>query len=162
VTIGLSAGWYRIIRLTLWAAAVTIALLPGILKAMDATRFDVPLLKDFIFVVIPASALGLSTVLDYLCMNYQYLSGTSFALSVLSILFNIFGMMSGLIGFLVLPSGDVSVTSRQLWTFSILIFLALLISVITEFLVSADNHRCHSIRRSDSEPSQSAPVRPQP
>jgi len=116
----LTAGWYRTIRLSLWLAAVVIALLPAIFKAMDSAVLDVQLLRDFIFVVIPASALGLSGVLDYLCMNYQVLSGSKFALSILSIIFNIFGMMSGLVGFLVLPSGNLPATQRQLWTFSVL------------------------------------------
>jgi hypothetical protein len=118
--LALTAGWYRTIRLSLWLAAVVIALLPAIFKAMDSAVLDVQLLRDFIFVVIPASALGLSGVLDYLCMNYQVLSGSKFALSILSIIFNIFGMMSGLVGFLVLPSGNLPATQRQLWTFSVL------------------------------------------
>jgi len=96
--LALTAGWYRTIRLSLWLAAVVIALLPAIFKAMDSAVLDVQLLRDFIFVVIPASALGLSGVLDYLCMNYQVLSGSKFALSILSIIFNIFGMMSGACG----------------------------------------------------------------
>jgi hypothetical protein len=142
-----TANWYRVIRLTLWAIAVVIALFPAILESFAATALDESLLREVIFVVIPASALGLSTVLDYLCMNYQELNGTKFALSVISILLNMCGMFSGLVGFLVLPHDAVAVTQRQLVTFSILILLALLISLITEYLVSADNHRCHSIQR---------------
>jgi hypothetical protein len=112
-----------------------------------ATELDESLLRDFIFVVIPASSLGLSAVLDYLCMNYKELSGTKFAISVLSILFNIFGMFSGLIGFLVIPNDNIPVTIRQLVTFAILILAAILISLVTEFLVSADHHRCHGALR---------------
>lgn len=143
----MTANWYRIIRLVLWFVAVGIALFPAMLEWLDETAIDELLLRDVIFVVIPASALGLSTVLDYLCMNYIVVGGTKFALSVLAIIFNICGMFTGLVGFLEIPNDDALVTSRQLVTFSVLILLALLISLITEFLVSADNHRCHAIRR---------------
>lgn len=143
----LTAAWYRTIRLSLWFVALIIALFPAILEGIHATVFDNTLLRDVLFIVIPTSALGLSTVLDYLCMNFRVISGTSLALSILAIIFNMLGLTSGLVGFLVVPKDDVAATNAELWTFSILIFLALLMSFVTETLVSTDNHRCHALRR---------------
>jgi hypothetical protein len=144
---GLTAGWYRAIRLILWAFAVGIASFPAIIGAFDTVAFTESLLRDIIFIVIPASALGLSSVVDYLCMNYQVLGGTQFALAMGAILFNILGMFSGLVGFLEIPNSFHVVTTRELVTFSVLICLSILISIITEYLVSADNHRCHTQHR---------------
>ena len=143
----MSAAWYRTIRLSLWCVALIIALLPALLESIHATTFDHTLLRDVLFIVVPTSALGLSSVLDYLCMNFRVINGTSLALSILSIIFNTLGLTSGLVGFLVVTKDNVAATNAELWTFSILIFLALLMSFVTETLVSTDNHRCHALKR---------------
>jgi hypothetical protein len=140
----LTAGWYRTIRLVLWAIAVIVAAVPAMLEYLEGAIFNNTLFRDFLFIIIPAAALGLSTVLDYLCMNYQVLNGTKFALAVLSIIFNTLALASGLVAFLEIPKDTLMVTHPKFWTFSILICYALSISIITEFLVSADNHRCHA------------------
>lgn len=138
-----SAFWYRIIRLALWLIAVIVAIFPALLESLRATALDHTLAREFMFVVIPASALALSTVLDYLCMHYRIINGTSFALSMLAIILNVFAMASGLVGFLVIAKDQLTVSKSELWTFSTLILLALLVSLATEMLVSTGNHRCH-------------------
>jgi hypothetical protein len=67
----LAIGWYRTIRLVLWAMAMIAASVPAILEWLEGASFNNTLFRDILFVIIPAAALGLSTVLDYLCMNYH-------------------------------------------------------------------------------------------
>jgi hypothetical protein len=154
----LTAGWYRTIRLVLWCIAVLVAGVPAILEYLDGAIFNNTLFRDFLFVIVPASALGLSTVLDYLCMNYQILNGTKFALSILSVIFNTLALASGLVAFLEIPKDTLLVVHSKLWTFSVLICYALLVSILTEYLVSTDNHRCHArLRELPLEPNPETP-----
>jgi uncharacterized membrane protein YozB (DUF420 family) len=118
------------------------------LELIQGEVFNNTLFRDILFVIIPAAALGLSAVLDYLCINYKDLNGTSFALSMLSIIFNTLALGSGLVAFIVIPKDNVPVASAKLLTFSVIICYALLMSIITEFFVSTDNHRCYvALRR---------------
>lgn len=142
----MSSGWYRTIRLALWFVAFLVAASPAFLELMTSDSITNTLLRDFVFVIIPAAALGLSTVLDYLCMNFRVVSGTALALSILAIIFNMLALSSGLVGFLVVPKNDLLATNRELWPFGILVVAALLMSLVTEFFVSTDNHRCHAAR----------------
>lgn len=140
----MSAAYYLMVRLSLWFVALIAALLPAIIESLGVLSLNNNVLfRDALFVTVPAAALGLSTVLDYLCMGYLRISGTALALSALSIVFNTLSLASGIIGFLVIPHDGKPLTLPALWTFSVLIFLALFVSLVTEIYVSKDHHRCH-------------------
>jgi hypothetical protein len=140
----LAVGWYRTIRLVLWVMAMLVAAVPALLEWLEGAAFNNTLFRDVLFVIIPAAALGLSTVLDYLCMRYQMLNGTKFALSVLAIIFSMLALASGLVAFLEIPKDTLAVTVSKFWLFSVLIGYALFVSLLTELLVSADNHQSHA------------------
>ena len=138
------ARWYLTVRLALWFVALFVAILPAFFHALAVPSFNnSQLFRDALFVTVPAAALGLSTVLDYLCMGFRLISGTAMALAVLGIVFNTLVLLSGVIGFLILPKSEVPLSATSVWTFSVLIVLALMFSLLTEIFVSKDHHRCH-------------------
>ena len=142
-------GLYLIVRLALWLSAVMVSVLPVILSDqvdLGLTIFgnfeiinNAKLFREFYFVVVPVAVLSLSTILDYLCRGFKRLSGTVFALTILALVFNIFTLGSGLVGFMKIPRDSV-MTLNQLRPFSFLILYALIVSVGTEIGI-AFNHR---------------------
>jgi hypothetical protein len=73
------------------------------------------------------------------------------SLSILSIIFNTMSLMSGVVGFLVVPNNELPPQPRQLWTFSILIVFALLMSVVTEFFASGAATKAVTVRSFDGK-----------
>jgi hypothetical protein len=145
------ARWYLVIRLTLWFVALIVALFPAFLEALSLVSLNNnSFLRDTMFAIVPAAALALSAILDYICLDFRKISGTALALSVLGIIFNVLALTSGIVGFLVLPKNDLPVTAAGLWTFSILIFSALMMSLLTEIFVSRDHYRLHGQQDSGS------------
>ena len=135
----LTHGQYLIIRLALWAIAVFIALLPTIMTIDDfAALRDAVAFRNLLFVVVPVSALGLAATFDYLCVGFPNLSASAFFNSIGSILLNGIGLTTGLAGFVNIHKGPLS--NGQLWTYSILICLAIITSLTTETAISL-NHR---------------------
>jgi hypothetical protein len=59
-------------------------------------------------------------------------------------------LTSGLVAFLEIPKDTSMVTTSKLLLFSILIGYALFMSLITEILVSGDNHQSHANAREHS------------
>ena len=135
----LSARQYLAIRLLLWAIAVFIAMLPSIMGNDSFSDFmQADSFRELLFVVVPVSALALSTTFDYLCIGFPKLSARAFFFSLGSILLNGIGLTTGLAGFLNVRSGVLS--HSQLWTYSVLICVAVASSLLTEVLVSLNNH----------------------
>jgi hypothetical protein len=142
--------------------ALAAASIPAILESINAPALNHDIfIRNLLFVIVPAAALGLSTVLDYLCLGYNLISGTALAAAVLGIVANTLALASGIIGFLIIPHNNAPLTATALWIFSIQICLALFFSLLTEIYVSKDHHRCHVSARGVAPPPVPGPV-PQP
>jgi hypothetical protein len=137
-------GAYLTVRLILWISGVFIAFLPTLLASPELSLNPVEsariinragLFHDLFFIVVPAAVLGLSMSFDFLCINLTRLSATSGSWSILALLANIFGLASGLVGFLLIPPEKV-IVGNPLTTYSWLIVLGLFFSFITEIGIS--------------------------
>jgi hypothetical protein len=123
----------------LWFIAVFIALLPTLLGKINSESFrDAEVFRDLLFVTVPVSALGLAATFDYLCVGFPNLSAGAFFNSIGSIFLNGGGLTTGLAGFLNIRQGVMS--NGQLWTYSILICAAVLVSLTTEISISLNHH----------------------
>jgi hypothetical protein len=141
---------YLTIRLLLWAAAVTVAILPITMHdhvELDWSVLDVRnsinkagVFRDLLYVITPVSLLSISTLLDHLCRKFWKMSGTSAFLSLLALIANVSTLCSGLLGFSRIAHNTV-VSGGQLTSFSVLIALALIISLLTEIGVSFEHRR---------------------
>jgi len=137
--VALSRRQYLIIRLALWAIAVFIALLPTIMTVDDLGMLrDAGAFRNLLFVTVPVSALGLAATFDYLCTGYPSLGASAFFNSIGSLILNGVGLTTGLAGFVNIRQGPLS--KGQLWTYSILICVAVITSLVTEIAISL-NHR---------------------
>ena len=91
-------GYYIAIRVLLWLVAVIVALFPTLMSAPESFSFNIVgslgalntagLFRDLFFIIIPAAALALSTLIDYLCMCRMKMSGAAFALSIIALIVN--------------------------------------------------------------------------
>jgi hypothetical protein len=91
---------YLVIRLALWLISVIIALLPALYEFRGWQEMSLgENFSDLLFVVVPVSALALSTTIDYLCVGFPDLSTNEFFNSLCSLLLNSIGLISALTGF---------------------------------------------------------------
>lgn len=135
----LTGRQYLTIRLALWGIAVFIAMLPA-LMGIDSWHelWDADAYRDVLFVVVPVSALALSTTFDYLCVGYPDLSASAFFNSIGGIILNGIGLTTGLTGFVSIKEG--TMTLFAFWTYSALICFAVFVSLATEVIVSRNHH----------------------
>ncbi len=146
----MSTSYYLLIRVVLWTIAVIVAALPVALNddvdlewnlwASIESINKAGVFRELFFVLIPLGLLSISTVLDHLCRKFYKLSGTSAALSILSLVFNSLALCSGLVGFVKIPHAS-ALTPGQLWTYSVLIGLGMFVSAATELGVSLEHRR---------------------
>jgi hypothetical protein len=146
--------FYVLIRAFLWFIAVAIAIFPTLSAAPDAASMDpfvmfstlnnVGAFRDVLFVIIPAAALAISTLIDYLCMCRTQMSGTAFGLSLIGVLMNITALVAGFVGFLYIEDKPhVPVNARFLLTYSWIICIAIGVGIITELAVSWSHGQIH-------------------
>jgi hypothetical protein len=130
---------YLVIRLALWVIAVFIALIP-VIKSIDCISdlLQGDSFRDLLFVVVPVSALALSTTIDYLCVGFPNLTATQFFNCVCSTILNVIGLVTGLSGFLSIHDGPM--TKLALVTYSALIAVSVISSLVTEVVVSLHHH----------------------
>lgn len=138
---------YLTIRLALWAIAVFIALLPAIMLVSDkglSILRQADFFRNLVFVVVPVSALGLASTFDYMCIGFPTMSAGAFFNSLGAILLNGIGLTTGLAGFLNIREGLLSL--NQLWTYSILICVAVVASLVTESAIALNHHGFSYVR----------------
>lgn len=130
---------YLAIRLALWFIAVVIAAIPS-MKGTDSFHelLEGESFRDLLFIVVPVSALGLSSTFDYLFTAFPDLTGNEFFNSFWAILINGGGIITGLVGFISIQDGPL--TPGQLWTYSALTAFAIFAGFVTE-VIATMNHR---------------------
>lgn len=130
---------YCILRLVLWLAAVTIAAIPAHSAAGGMRLWifndlafinDAKAFRDGVFVIVPAAALALSTIVDFFASDVNH-SGTTRGLALLGLLLNVIALTCGLALFLVIPA-HTEVEAAKFGTYSWIIVLSLVVSLATE------------------------------
>jgi hypothetical protein len=140
---------YGLIRLLLWSAAVGIALFPTLQAVPQAPTWHLSAtmamvnssghFRDLFFVVVPAAAVALATTFDFLSANLNRVPEVTGLSAIIALLLNVVVLLSGFVGFLLIPSGRVVLGPDAFWLYSWLISLGLAISLITELWVSGAN-----------------------
>jgi len=135
---------YGLIRLLLWGAGVGIALFPtlqavhflpswhfaGTMDYVNAQgRF-----RDLFFVIVPASAVSLSTTVDYLCARPR--NEINALLAVISLILNVVILLSGFVGFALIPEKHVPLAADIYILCSWIIICGLVVSLTTELWIS--------------------------
>ena len=141
---------YCFLRLLLWSSGVAIALFPT-LQVASHVQFNSIFaslnadghLRDLFFVIVPASAVSLSTTFDYLCgiLARRDSSDTTGLVVVVVLVINVLVLVSGLIGFLLIPVGPTVLSPDLLWSCSFAITMGLALSLVTELWVSGAGER---------------------
>ena len=140
---------YGFIRLLLWSAGVGIALFPtlqttrlipswhllGTMESVNAAGH----FRDLFFVIVPASAVSLSTTLDFLCVRLR--GEINALLAVIALILNIIILLSGFVGFLLIPPGTGYLSADVFSISSWLILVGLIISLVTELWISVSAER---------------------
>jgi hypothetical protein len=141
-------GWfllYGTFRLLLWSAAVALALFPTI-WAVDGS-LDHSLLwrinvdgrfRDLFFLLAPAAGLSLTTTLDFIWADH--ISATARNAAILALLANFVVLLSGFVGFLMIPDESVLVVD-QFATYSWVIAGGLILTLATELWISLASER---------------------
>jgi hypothetical protein len=146
---------YLVIRLALWLISVIIALLPALYEFQGWQEMSLgENFSDLLFVVVPVSALALSTTIDYLCVGFPDLSTNEFFNSLCSLLLNSIGLISALTGFVSIENGPM--TARQIYIYSALIGISVVAGLVTECVVTWNHHGF----RSKSAVAGAAPAAP--
>lgn len=144
--------FYLTIRISLWLGAVLVSGLPVLLnddvdvslsplttiESINAAK----VFKELYFVIVPVSVLSLSTIVDYWCRRYRELSGSLFALTILALFFNILSLGAGLVGFVKITN-TIPLASKALWTYSLFVLYALIVSLGTEIGVAFTHSNRH-------------------
>lgn len=160
---------YCFLRLLLWTAGVAIALFPtlqiaphlsswGISSVFAAVNSDGHF-RDLFFVIVPASAVSLSTTLDYLCGSLSHGSEVTGLLVIVVLVINVLVLLSGFVGFLLIPVGHTALDPDALSSYSGLITVGLVLSLITELWVSgAGERRRRGLHSRNSKAGSALPV----
>lgn len=142
---------YMAIRLTLWTAGVAIPLFPTLAAAPEAMSLNLPstlakindagLFRDLFFVIVPAAAIAVATTIDFLCIHVlgtsaQKASATLGGVSLLLVLANTVALLSGFVGFLLIPPGHFQLSAGQFLLYSWIIGLGIAVSFVTELGIS--------------------------
>lgn len=145
----MTSGPYLVVRLVLWVMSVGIAAVPAVaaagglsldyvgeLAAIDAAHA----FRDAAFVLVPAAALGLSSVADYWCRAPQ-LSQLTRALTIIAIIGNMLALVAGAVGFVAIPAGA-KAGIGLFSTYCYIIAIGLIFSLLTEIgiAVAHGNH----------------------
>jgi hypothetical protein len=144
-----------LLRIALWTIAVIIALFPTfqadhVFPALDpivamASVNSHGHFRDLFFVIVPAAAVSLSTTMEFLssCVirvsphrGHSRVSATIGFIALLALLGNTVILLSGFVGFLLIPPGSGPVDLDALKLYSNLILWGLGISLATEMGIS--------------------------
>lgn len=136
---------YGGIRLILWGSVVAIAWLPTFATATDPLKVgsifetinNEGSFRDLLFALVPASAVSISSTLDFLCSSRD---GDESMSAVFALLANICVLASGLAGFLMIQA-DTVLNGDQFGTYSDLIWFGLVLTLVTELWVSTANEK---------------------
>jgi hypothetical protein len=142
----LYAVLYLLIRATLWTTGVGIALFPALQAAHSWPSIN-PFVtadvvnasghfRDLFYVIVPAAALSISTVLEALCTVSKRVSEITQATVILALIVNILIMVSGLVGFMLIEPGKLAKETASFSAGSWAIAVGLTVSLITEISVS--------------------------
>ena len=130
---------YLVIRLALWVIAVVIAALPALYEFHDFQQLtNGENFSDLLFVVVPVSALALSTTIDYLCVGFPNLSTNEFFNSLCSLLLNSIGLVAALTGFVSIEAGPM--TGKSIAIYSVVIGITVVAGFVTECVVTWNHH----------------------
>jgi hypothetical protein len=140
---------YLALRLVLWAGAVAIAMFPTLQAADTLPSFDPKAMmavvnshgnfRDLFFVIVPAAAVSLSTTMEFLCtyvIRATLVPATVGFIALLAVLGNTVVLLSGFVGFLLIPAAAGPLNMDQLALYSALILCGLGISLGTEIAIS--------------------------
>lgn len=152
---------YLIVRLALWVSAVGIAAIPA-LSAPGYMVFgygsELALInsahafRDAVFVLVPAGAIALSSLFDFLFRVERVQRMTMF-LCVIGLIVNIAVLISGLVGFIKLPE-QTEASQVTFWVYSWLIGLGLAVSLLTEvWVVIGHEAQSRASKRGNYNPS---------
>ncbi len=139
---------YGLLRLGLWLAVVAIAIFPIIYRLTGEIHFTDALtvinaegdFSDLLFALVPAVALPISTIADFLCVNCD--SEVEKISTVAALLANIALFAAGFVGFLTI-SADTPLPSSQFSRLSWVWIVGMAVSCITEVWVAVANKRQH-------------------
>lgn len=130
---------YLAVRLFLWTVAVVIAAIPALYEFKDWNQItDGEAFSDVLFIVVPVSALALSTTFDYLCVGFPDLSANEFFNGIFSIFLNSIGLIAALTGFVSLDKGPMS--GRAITIYTAVIGISVVSSFVTECVVTWNHH----------------------
>jgi len=135
---------YGVIRLMLWSAAVFIALFPTLQTTgtMPSWHLQGTMLavnsaghfRDLFFIIVPASAVSLSTTLDFLCSKPK--GEITGLLVVIALIVNMMVLLSGFVGFALIPNDAKVLPDDAFSLYSWLITVGLIITLGTELWIS--------------------------
>lgn len=142
---------YVIIRLLLWGAGVIIALFPTLqelhfipswhfIGAMDVINRGGHF-RDLFFVIVPASAVSLSSTFDFLCAKPR--GEITLLMLVIALILNVVVLLSGFLGFVLIPPTAGPLKPDEFSLYSWLITIGLMLSLITELWSSGASHAGH-------------------
>jgi hypothetical protein len=139
---------YSVIRMLLWGAGVIIALFPtlqaihlipswhfgGVMEVINrAGHF-----RDLFFVIVPASAVSLSTTVDFLCSKPR--GEITGLMAVIALVLNVVVLLSGFVGFLLIPPTAGPLSPDEFSAYSSMISIGLILSLVTELWTSGAAH----------------------
>src|SRR2546423_856829 len=137
---------YCFLRLVLWSSGVAITLFPTLQAASTFQSWGIDSIlaglnadghfRDLFFVIVPASVVSLSTTIDYLSGSFPQGSATTGLVITIVLLFNVLVLVSGFVGFLLIPVGHTVLPPDALTRYSWLILVGLFLSLVTELWVS--------------------------
>jgi hypothetical protein len=140
---------YVALRLVLWAGAVAIAMFPTLQAAHVMPSFDPKFtmagvnghgnFRDLFFVIVPAAAVSLSSTMEFLCtfvVREALVPATVGFIALLVVLANTVILLSGFVGFLLIPPSAGPLAADAFTLYSTLIIAGLGISLGTELGIS--------------------------
>lgn len=160
----MATAFYLLIRSILWLAGVGIAFFPTlqtvhVIDATSATAIAEAInstghFRDMFFVIVPASALSLSTVSEFLCSLGSHRASELTRMAViLAFIVNVIILVSGFVAFFLIPPHDHPLDAASFSLWYRVIWIGLLLSYLTETAVSwaHKNHRRPKKRKSKRE-----------
>lgn len=93
--------------------------------------------RDLFFVIVPASAVSLSTTFDFLCKPR---GNITLLLLVIALILNVVVLLSGFLGFVLIPPSAGPLAPDEFSLYSWLITVGLMLSLVTELWASGASH----------------------
>ncbi|NPU68863.1 hypothetical protein HL667_27945 [Bradyrhizobium sp. 83012] len=112
----------------------TLHLLADMKTINDAGHF-----RDLFFGLVPASAVSLSTAFDFICVKAR--GEITGLLVVIALILNVVVLLSGVVGFLMIPPHSPPLSPAEFSAYSSMILAGLGFSLVTELWTSGAAHR---------------------